>query len=62
MSRSLSFLVSSRGNYRGQINRIYSKLADLATKSAQERNVLSSKLQRIKDELSKLDPQIRDLK
>ena len=62
MSRSLSFLVSSRGNYRGQINRIYSELADLATKSAQERNVLSSKLQRIKGELFKLDPQIRDLK
>jgi len=62
MSGKLSRLVSSRGNYRGQVNRIYDDLSSLPNKTKQDRDILSAKLKRLQKELNNLDPDIRDLK
>ena len=62
MAGNLSQLISSRGNYRGQVNRIYNDLTYLDSKSPKEKSILSSKLKRIQGELVRLDDTIRDLK
>ena len=44
MSSRLKFLISSRANYRGQINTIYSDSSNIGGKSASDRVVLKTKI------------------
>ncbi|XP_068245414.1 uncharacterized protein [Palaemon carinicauda] len=62
MSHKLKYHISSRGNFRGQVNIIFNDISSLSGKSEDERKILEIKLNRVKDELSRLDVIIRDLK
>lgn len=62
MSRKLPQLISSRGNYRGQVNGIYREIGSFSSKTNPEREAIASKLKRLQTELNALDPTIRDLK
>ena len=62
MAGKLKQLVSSRANYRGQVNQIYAEAGNFVVKSASERETILSKLKRLRNELDNLDPVIRDLK
>ena len=62
MTGNLKQLISSRANYRGQVNRIFGDISNFSGKTATERNALTSKLNRLQAELDKLDLEIRDLK
>ena len=62
MAGDLKRLVSTRGNYRGQVNTLYSDLSKFKDFDVLKRANVSSKLSRLKDELGKLDQQICELK
>ena len=62
MSSNVKQLVSSRSNYRGQVTKIHSELANFSSKTESERNTLITKLKRLEIELDSLDREIRDLK
>ena len=62
MAGDLKRLISTRGNYRGQVNTLYSDLSKFKDFDVLKRANVSSKLSRLKDELGKLDPQICELK
>ena len=59
---NLRLLVHSRGNYRGQVNKIYKDKNKFSEKNSEEKETLIKKLTRLQSELGKLDPTIRDLK
>ena len=58
----LTHLVYSRGNYRGQVNSIYNDKASFSEKNSEEKERLVKKLNRLQDELNKLDSIIREMK
>ena len=62
MSGNLKHLISSRGNYRGQVTRIHRDKDSLSSKTREERECISKKLNRLQKELDKLDSIIRELK
>ena len=59
---NLKQLISSRGNYRGQVNNIHKEKDKFSEKNNEEKERLIKKLNRLQDELGKLDSIIRDLK
>ena len=62
MSGKIKQLINSRGNYRGQVNTIHKEKGNFIQKSVEDRECISRKLERLQDELNKLDVLIRDLK
>ena len=54
--------ISSRANYRGQINKVHADISNFGNKTISEKEALTSKLKRLQNELDKLDPLIKDLK
>lgn len=62
MSGNLKHLISSRGNYRGQVTKIHRDKDNLPLKTREERECISKKLNRLQEELDKLDNIIRELK
>ena len=62
MSSKLKFLVSSRGNYRGQVNTIFNEISNFRNKPSSDRIVLKTKVDKLQNELNKLDSHIQELK
>lgn len=58
----LKFLVSSRANYRGQVNTIYKEKDNFLQYSSEERESATQKLKRLKEELQNLNSEIGLLK
>lgn len=62
MAGNLKQLISTRGNYRGQVNVIYNDKQNFSGYDLLKITNLVTNLQRLQRELSELNPKIRDLK
>ena len=62
MTPNLNQHISSRANYRGQVNRFHRDIQNFSLLTTQEREVISTKLKRLQNELDRLDQVIQDLK